>query len=172
MIRYSSRQWTMRIVGLMLLGMLGAANLVRSRFKLLATSLTSSPVQLLRTRLPPRPTRASGFFNFAAFKSRPYSLYVTGTFIGFLGIYTPLTFIAVSATRFAHPPVSPEFAFYLVSFSNVMSLLGRVSAGLLSDRFGCLNILCPSLLLAAVATFVWPLATTKATLIGISIAYG
>jgi len=81
-------------------------------------------------------------------------------------------FFAVSGTRFAHPPVDASFAFYFVSFSNAASLVGRVAAGLLSDRYGCLNTVAPLLLLAAGTTFAWPFCLTKQSLIGISVAYG
>ena len=41
----------------------------------------------LRRRLPPRKV-TGGLFNWAAFKSAPFTIYCASTFVNFLGIYT------------------------------------------------------------------------------------
>ena len=80
-----------------------------------------------------------------------------------------LTFIDLSATRIG---ISPEFSFYLLSITNAGSGLGRVSSGILADKFGVLTVIAPLTLLCAIMTYVWPFVTTKGSLIGIGIIYG
>ncbi|KAG8899407.1 hypothetical protein FRB99_006752 [Tulasnella sp. 403] len=142
--------WTMRILAFILLGQLALANL------------------LVRRRLPPVKV-AGGLFNLAAFNSAPYSIYVACVAIGFLGMYTCLTFLDVSAVVVG---VSPDFSFYLVSIANAGSGVGRIVSGLLSDRLGPMNVLIPFSLLAGVFTLVWPWCTSKPSLIAIALLYG
>jgi MFS transporter, MCT family, solute carrier family 16 (monocarboxylic acid transporters), member 10 len=93
-----------------------------------------------------------GLFNLQAFKSPPYSLYCASSFITWLGLYTgtrifspcseytlipsyhaALTYIDVSAIRMG---ISPTFSFYLVAIANCSSTLGRITAGVMSERVG------------------------------------
>ncbi|KAJ7087713.1 major facilitator superfamily domain-containing protein [Mycena crocata] len=143
-------QWTMRICGFMLLLTLGFANLTLAR------------------RLPPKNVKG-GLFNLAAFKSAPFSVFCVSGLMAFLGLYTVLTFIDVSAIRAG---VSPDFSFYLVSIANGCSLIGRVAGGIGSDKIGPLNVLIPMTLVAAGMTFAWPYAHTQASLIVIAALYG
>ena len=46
---------------------------------------------------------------------------------------TVLTYIDVSATKAG---VSEDFSFYLVSIANASSSLGRLGAGILTDKYG------------------------------------
>ncbi|KAF7296027.1 MFS domain-containing protein [Mycena kentingensis (nom. inval.)] len=142
--------WTMRVIGFILLCSLGCANL------------------LVRRRLPPKRV-PGGLLNPVAFKSLPYTVYCFSGVIAFLGLYTVLTYIDVSATSVG---ISPDFSFYLVSIANSASLLGRISAGLCTDRLGAINVLAPMSSLAAILTFLWPLAKTKSSLIAVAILYG
>lgn len=80
-----------------------------------------------------------------------------------------LTFIDLSATTIG---ISPEFSFYLLSIANAGSGLGRISSGLLADKFGPVTVTAPLTLVCAVMTYVWPFATTKGSLIVIGIIYG
>lgn len=145
------RKWTMRIVGLLILVVQGVAN-------------------LLVTRRLPATNHPGGLINPRAFKSIPYSLYVLGAFVGFLGMYTPLTFIDVSGITAAH--LNPDFSFYLVSITNASSLIGRVGGGLCSDKFGVINVLVGFNSVAALMTFVWPTVKSKGGLVAIAVTYG
>lgn len=140
----------MRIVGFILLVTLVAANL------------------LLKRRLPPVNV-SGGLFNLRAFKSPAFSLYCASTFTVFLGLYTVLTYIDVSATSVG---VSTEFSFYLVSIANASSGLGRYAAGVASDKFGPMNVMMPMTASAAAITFAWPFARSEASLIVVAILYG
>ena len=83
--------------------------------------------------------------------------------------FAVLTYIDLSATSIG---ISPKFSFYLVSITNAGSGLGRISSGLLADRFGALNVTGPLTLMCAVMTYIWPFVTTKGALIAIGIIYG
>lgn len=166
----------MRIVGLLVLAVQGVANLVGPLSILMiqpywatdGESITNR-IQLVARRLPAT-NHPGGLTNLRAFKSIPYSLYVLGSFVGFLGMYTPLTFIDVSGITTAH--LDPDFSFYLVSIANAASLIGRVGGGLCSDRFGVLNVLVGFNSAAAVTTFVWPAVKSKGGLVAIAVTYG
>ncbi|KIK51630.1 hypothetical protein GYMLUDRAFT_50448 [Collybiopsis luxurians FD-317 M1] len=142
--------WTMRILGLILLFALAVPNLTLAR------------------RLPPRNV-SGGLFNFAAFKDPPFSAYAIAVITGFLGLYTVLTYIEVSALSVG---VSPDLAFYLVSIANASSAFGRIIAGVMADRIGPLDFIAPTTLFAAALTFAWPFARVEASLIVIAILYG
>ncbi|KAJ7224086.1 major facilitator superfamily domain-containing protein [Mycena pura] len=143
-------QWTMRILALMLVCTLGFANLTLAR------------------RLPPKNVKG-GLLNLAAFKNPAFTVYCISGFVTFLGLYTVLTYIDVSAATFG---VSPDFSFYLVSISNGCSLFGRIGGGFASDKFGPLNVLIPMTLISAGMTFAWPHARTQSPLIVIAALYG
>ncbi|KAJ7491908.1 major facilitator superfamily domain-containing protein [Mycena latifolia] len=143
-------QWTMRICAFMLILTLGFANLVLVR------------------RLPPKNVKG-GLFNLKAFKSAAYSVYCASGFVTFLGLYTLLTYIDISAVFVG---VSPDFAFYLISIANGCSMFGRAAGGITSDKIGPLNVLTPMTLVAAGMTFAWPHARSQSSLIAIAALYG
>nr|GAT51720.1 predicted protein [Mycena chlorophos] len=142
--------WTMRICGFMLMLTLGFANLTLAR------------------RLPPKNV-SGGLFNPRAFLNPAYTVYCINGFVAFLGLYTLLTYVDLSAVAVG---VSPNFSFYLVAIANGSSLLGRIGGGLAADRFGALNVLAPMTLIAAGMTFAWPFAHTQNSLIVVSVFYG
>jgi len=80
-----------------------------------------------------------------------------------------LNYIDLSATAVG---ISPEFSFYLVSFANAGSGLGRISSGFFADKFGPLTVTAPLTLLCAIVTCVWPFATTKVSFVAIAVIYG
>ncbi|KAF5370194.1 hypothetical protein D9757_010621 [Collybiopsis confluens] len=142
--------WTMRILGFLMLFTLAFPNIV------------------LQRRLPPK--RASGgLFNLAAFRAAPFSVYCASSFIAFLGMYTVLTYIDISA---ASVGIDDNFSFYLVSITNAASAFGRLTSGIACDKFGAINFMAPMTLVAGVMTFAWPFARTKAEFIIIGIIYG
>ncbi|SJK98870.1 uncharacterized protein ARMOST_02143 [Armillaria ostoyae] len=143
-------KWTMRIIALILLLGLGLSNL------------------LIKRRFPPTDIRG-GLFNFHEFKSASFSLYCASTLTSFLGIYTVLTYIDVSATKVGVPE---DFSFYLVSIANCSSGFGRYFAGLLGDRIGAMNVMIPFTAASAIVTYSWPYARDQNSLITIAVIYG
>lgn len=143
-------QWTMRILGFMVLATLGWSSIV------------------LSLRIPPK-KMPGGMFNLSVFKSPVFSIYCASVFTCFLGIYTVLTYIDVGATRAG---ISPDFSFYLVSIANAASAPSRVLTGLLADRYGAVNVIVPMTLVAAALTFTWPYAKSEGSLIATALLYG
>ncbi|KAJ7876114.1 major facilitator superfamily domain-containing protein [Mycena olivaceomarginata] len=142
--------WTLRIMGFILLFSLGCANLT------------------VRRRLPPKHV-AGGLLNPAAFKNPAYTIYCISGIIAFFGLYTVLTYIDVSATFVG---ISPEFSFYLISMANGASLFGRLTAGVTTDKLGAVNVIVPFSAVAAIMTYVWPLARSKGSFVAVAIIYG
>ncbi|KAJ6496067.1 MFS general substrate transporter [Mycena sanguinolenta] len=142
--------WTTRVVALLLLFTTGIMNLC------------------LRRRLAPVKT-SGGVFNWRAFKYKPFRLYTLAISVCFFGLYTLLTYIDVSATNAG---VDPSFDVYLLAVANTSSGFGRVMTGLLADRIGCMSVMIPGTLLAAIVTYIWPFAHTLPSLIAIAIVYG
>ncbi|KAH7875005.1 major facilitator superfamily domain-containing protein [Lentinula edodes] len=143
--------WTMRILAFILL------------FSLCIPCFT------LARRLPPKAV-SGGLFNFRAFKdSPPFTVYCVGVVFLFLGLFTVMTYIDISAVTNG---VSPDYSFYLVSIVNASSLLGRVVSGILVDKTGAINFIAPTTFLAGIVTFAWPFATSKSSLTAIAVTYG
>ncbi|KIM36456.1 hypothetical protein M413DRAFT_78221 [Hebeloma cylindrosporum] len=142
--------WTMRCLGFILLAILGASNL------------------LIKRRLPPRRVEG-GLLNLRAFKSAPYSVYCASSFVTFLGIYTLLTYVGVSATSIG---ISSEFSFYFVAIANASSFFGRYTAGNLCDRLGPMNVMIPFTAVSGILTYAWPFAQSESSLIAVTVIYG
>ncbi|KAF5367908.1 hypothetical protein D9757_011252 [Collybiopsis confluens] len=145
--------WTVRIIGFILLVGLAVANLA------------------LKRRLPPSP-RSNGIFNlemFKSFKSPAFTIYCLSSFFIYLGFYTLLTYVSVTATSIG---ISESFSFYLVAIANASSGVGRVLAGWCGDKFGAMNILVPFTTLAGAMTCVWPFMQSKGGLIAVVVLYG
>ncbi|KXN87189.1 Riboflavin transporter MCH5 [Leucoagaricus sp. SymC.cos] len=142
--------WTMRIIGFILLVFTGICNLT------------------LKRRLPPVNVKG-GLLNLAAFKDPPFTIYCLSSFLTFLGIYTVLTYVNVSATQLGS---SPDLAFYFVAFANAASLFGRWMSGLLADKTGCMNIMIPFTFFAGILTYAWPFTHSTASLIVVTLIYG
>jgi len=144
-------KWGMRIMGFILLGTTGVANL------------------LLRTRLPPKKTRGK-LIDFNAFKNATYALYVAAIFIAFLGINTLAMYLDYAAIASGIPR---NFAPYLMTISNTGAVFGRLGAGFLGDIIGPMNVLILYGFLSAIVTFIWPTAMkAKGPAIVISLFYG
>jgi len=143
--------WTMRIIGFILLATTGTANLI------------------LRRRLPPKNVKG-GLFNLPAFKSAPYSFYAAAMCVGFLGMYTVLTYVDSAAVAAG---LDPEISFYLVAIANAGSFAGRLASGWLSSRLGPINVLVPFSVVAAIMTYIWPYTTNSVgAIIPVAIIYG
>ncbi|KAG2154112.1 MFS general substrate transporter [Suillus clintonianus] len=143
-------KWTMRVFGFILLTTLGLANL------------------LLKRRLPPVNVRG-GLFNLNVFRNTAYTIFCFAGILSFLGLYTELTYISVSAVTIG---VSKGFAFYIIAIANAASTFGRVSSGLLADKIGALNTMAAFTAIAGIMTFAWPFAKNESQLIGIAAVYG
>lgn len=109
------------------------------------------------------------FIDFSDFKSKPFVFYVACTFTAFLGLYTTLTFLSVSAVQIG---IDESLAFYLVAISNGSSALGRFLGGLYAFKYGPVNAMIFFTSIAGVLTYVWPFITSHSGFIGLSCVYG
>ncbi|KAK0451990.1 MFS general substrate transporter [Desarmillaria tabescens] len=142
--------WTMRIIAFILMFVLGIANLT------------------LKRRLPPANV-SGGILNLKAFRSAPYTIWFIASFIAFLGLYTVLTYISVSAAAYG---ISADTSFYMVSIVNASSRIGRIVAGIFIDRIGAVNYFGPATIITAGLTYVWPFARILPSMIIVAIIYG
>ncbi|KAH9941439.1 MFS general substrate transporter [Amylocystis lapponica] len=143
-------KWTMRIMGFLLIFLLGMCNLAAER------------------RLPPK-QNSGPFINLRSFRNPAYSIYTASSFVVFLGLYTVLTYIDVSA---AFVGVPTNTAFYLLPIANAGSTFGRIGGGLLADRVGAFNVMIPATFIAGILTYAWPFAKSTGANIVVAILYG
>ncbi|KIM54500.1 hypothetical protein SCLCIDRAFT_370864 [Scleroderma citrinum Foug A] len=124
---------------------------------------------LLRPRLPPSNVKG-GLFNWAAFKNPAFTFCVLAYNATLLGLFVPLIYLDLSAQASG---LSPNFTFYLIAIANCASLFGRLSSGILADRYGPLNTLIPFTLIGGVMSFAWPFVTSHIVpLVIVTIVYG
>ncbi|KAI0821879.1 MFS general substrate transporter [Trametes gibbosa] len=147
--RYSF-QWTLRITGFVVAAFLLILNVTIAR------------------RLPPK-LHSGPFFKYSLLKSKPYTVYTISLFVGFLGIYTCLTYLSLSGILVG---IDTDVAFYLVSIANACSLFGRLGGGIMADRYGGINALIPPTIIAGIMTYVWPFAKTTASMVVVTVIYG
>ncbi|KAH7883138.1 MFS general substrate transporter [Phlebopus sp. FC_14] len=146
-----SFQWTIRIMAFVLAAAVLIGNL------------------LLRPRLPPSKVRG-GMFNWAAFANPAFTFCVLAYNVTFLGLFVPLIYLDLSGQAGG---LSPSFTFYLIAIANCASLIGRISSGMLADKYGALNTLIPFTFVAGIVTYIWPYTASRvAPLVIISVLYG
>ncbi|KAH8910377.1 major facilitator superfamily transporter [Coniochaeta sp. PMI_546] len=92
-----------------------------------------------------------------------------GLAVAYIGLFIPFFYISSYATE---QGVRPETSFYLISALNGASLVGRVLAGHLADRWGHYNIIIMAMFASTVIAFSWTAATSLAGIVGIAISYG
>ncbi|KAL7753173.1 hypothetical protein RI367_001627 [Sorochytrium milnesiophthora] len=126
---------------------------------------------LARTRLPPKPAvPLRRLIDFGGYTDRRYLAYAVGGFLINMVMYLPYYYIQHFAELHG---VSDSVAGYLLSVINGASFFGRIIAGLLGDRYGRANILCPFTILCGVLCFVlWMPATGAVAMIAFCALYG
>ncbi|KAL4063341.1 MFS general substrate transporter [Scleroderma citrinum] len=124
---------------------------------------------LLRPRLPTSNVKG-GLFNWAAFKNPAFTCCVIAYNVTLLGLFVPLIYIDLSGQASG---LSPNFTFYLIAIANCASLIGRLSSGILADRYGALNALIPFTLIGGIMSFAWPYVTSHVVpLVIVTVVYG
>ncbi|PWY74481.1 MFS general substrate transporter [Aspergillus sclerotioniger CBS 115572] len=126
--------WTTRIIGFIALAGL------------------TVPLLILKRRLPP-PTQSRSLIDLAAFKEPPFLLFSFGLFFSFIGLYFPFFYLQSYFNDYLHNDTT--LAFYIFSILNATSVVGRITPGLLADRFGALNTLIPISILATILGYIW-----------------
>jgi MFS family permease len=105
---------------------------------------------IMKSRLPPR--KAGPLIEPSAFLQPSYSLYTTGAFLAFWGIYTPFFY----STSFTQKLGAPEnITQYVLSMMNAASVFGRILPNILADGLGPINVLVPTVVAAGILLFGW-----------------
>ncbi|KAG9047204.1 hypothetical protein FS837_002798 [Tulasnella sp. UAMH 9824] len=144
-------EWTVRILGFILLGLLAIFNvLVQPRKIYQKHEVPKTPLGTL-------------------FKNKPLMIYTAAITIVWLGMYTPLGFFDVSAQRIGVPP---SRSFYTIVAANASSGVGRFSSGFWADYLGSMNVLILFSSIAAVMAICWPYAHSFPSLLVVAILYG
>lgn len=140
--------WTVRIIGFIMLALLGLACIA------------------IRARLPSRKER---FFLLSAFKEPPFFTLVGATFLLLFGIFIPIFYLPTYA---AEHGMSSQLSSYLVSILNGASFFGRVIPGILADKVGRLNMLCGFGICTGILILCWQKTSTNASIIVFAALYG
>ncbi|KAL4780273.1 MFS general substrate transporter [Aspergillus varians] len=143
--------WTTRIIAFIALGGL-------------LFSLT-----VMKPRLPP-PRQARKLFDKNAFKEPPFIILSLALFTSFIGLYFPFFYLPTFFTTSLHS--NQNIAFYSLAVLNAASVFGRITPGLLADRFGSLNTIIPISLIATILAFAWIGIKNEAGTLVFAIIYG
>ncbi|KAI6138382.1 hypothetical protein BKA82DRAFT_4237407 [Pisolithus tinctorius] len=106
-----------------------------------------------------------GLLHLSAFRNLAYIIYYISGILCFFGLCT------VTCQCYGGGRVEQLFIL-LVAIVNATTGLGRLSAGLLADRIGPLNVMIPFTGLVGILTFAWPYASSRGALVAISVIYG
>ncbi|EME77224.1 uncharacterized protein MYCFIDRAFT_191418 [Pseudocercospora fijiensis CIRAD86] len=142
--------WATRVIGFIMLGTLAISNAV------------------LKVRVLPAGRRK--FLELAAWKEVPYTFFVLGTFVGFLGLYTPFFYIQTYAIQTGI--ASPHLGFYLLAILNAASTFGRVIPNFIADRLGPFNVIIPCTFATGLLCLCLIAAKSIASVIVIAALYG
>ncbi|RAH66743.1 major facilitator superfamily protein [Aspergillus aculeatinus CBS 121060] len=142
--------WTIRVAGFVALFGLGISCAV------------------LRVRVLPASRRK--LIDWPAFREAPYTLFVIGLFLCFMGLYTPFYYLQSVAIQ--NHLTSEHLAFYLVPIMNATSTLGRLAPGYLSQWIGSLNILILCALSSGLLVLCIIAVQTQGSLLAICALYG
>lgn len=146
--------WATRILGFILVALLIVANL------------------LIRSRLPRKKYEAASVLpDLAVFKDPIFSLVTVGIFLLESALFVPITYITSYAVSHG---ASSAFGVQILALLNAGSVVGRLLAGWLADRFGRFNMLILTVALCTIANLaLWlPAGGSKALLIVFALLFG
>ena len=146
-------EWAVRAVALLLLVLLGLANLT-----LRVRGVTEGKSQ--RRSLIDRD----------AFRDWPYIFFVGGCFAVFLGMYTPFVYIQTYALD--HEIASPQLALYMLAILNSSSIFGRILPALLAQKVGPMNMIILTAIVLAITSLSLIAATTLSRLLVTILVHG
>ncbi|KIW08340.1 uncharacterized protein PV09_01258 [Verruconis gallopava] len=142
--------WAVRIIGFLCLATL------------------SVPLLAMKVRVLPAAKRP--LVDWSALRQPEYVLFVTGSFVGFLGLYS--LFFYVQSYAIAKGLMDRNLAFYLLSMLNAASAFGRTVPNLVADKIGPLNCLTPAAIMSGVVIALLIPANSSAALIVLVLLFG
>ncbi|KZT01355.1 monocarboxylate permease [Laetiporus sulphureus 93-53] len=125
----------------------------------------------IRTRLPPsRNITLRGLVDLEGFRDWKYVCASIGAFLVFYAVFTPYFYIQIYANMQGVPN---SLAIYLLPIINAFGTPSRIIPGIMADKWGCLNVLVPSTLIASIFTLaLWLPARSAASITAYAAMYG
>ena len=142
--------WTIRIIG----------------FIMLVLNIVS--IALFKTRLPPR--KSGPVVEWAAFKDLPYSLYCTGMFFSFWGLYFAFFYIGSYGRNVLGATYQQSINLLIVTVC--MGFVFRLVPTYFADKVGALNVLIPFVFMCGIMMFGWIGIHSIGALYAFAIVYG
>jgi MFS family permease len=163
-------EWTMRIVGFIMMPLLAVSCLCCRPPKAPAAMKT----------LPERPDANEGAIpdqepvntprtGFSILREPKMQVTCLAFFVTYFGMFSPFFFTTSYAVA---QGFSADLSFYTISIINGASFFGRIIPGILADRYGRFNTCIVATLLSGVIALCWTTATSVAGLVVWSAAYG
>ncbi|KAF8860861.1 MFS general substrate transporter [Acephala macrosclerotiorum] len=140
--------WSIRILGFIMLALLGPACFA------------------IRARLPPR---VSSFFLPSAFKEITYVSLLGASFLTVMGVFMPFFYLPSFAIAMG---MSTQLASYVVSILNGASFSGRVIPGVLGDKLGRLDAFATAAFASGILILCMQAINSNAGIIVFSALYG
>ncbi|KIL86118.1 hypothetical protein FAVG1_10514 [Fusarium avenaceum] len=110
-------------------------------------------VVCMKTRLPPG--KSGRVVEWVAFKQLDYTFFTIGMFFNFWAVFVGYYYIAPYSRDIITPSLTYTQSLNLLLILNGVGVFGRMISNHYADTFGPLELLIPTCLLAAVATFSW-----------------
>lgn len=143
--------WTVRTIGFLMLA-------------IHAVTLAFS-----KPRLPPR--KSGALVEWTAFKEPPYTLFSTGMFLVFLGLYPAFYYVGSFGRNILGITEADSINYLLIL--NGIGLVGRIVPAHFADRyFGPLNTLIPFVFVSGLLLYCWAAVNSKGGLGGFVVVYG
>lgn len=135
-------------------------------FMSLATLIVSNLVMEVRA-LPPAKRK---IVDLPAFKELPYTFFVAGCFLAFMGLYAP--FFYVEFYSISYKITNENLAFYTLAIINSASVFGRIVPNFIADKVGPLNIIIPACFISGIICLCLIPVRTVGPLIVVCLLYG
>lgn len=122
----------------------------------------------LKVRVLPAGRRK--FIDLTAWKEAPWLLFTFGSFLAFMGLYSP--FFYIQSYVIEAGIMDANLAFYLLSILNACSTFGRIIPGFVGDKIGPLNMITPCAVMSGVMCLCLISAHTTSSVIAVIAFYG
>lgn len=122
-----------------------------------------------KPRLPPR--KSGPLVEWKAFRELPYTLFATGMFLSFWGLYFAFYYVGSFGRNVLG--ISQKESINNLLILNGVGLVGRLVPAYFADRYlGPLNTLVPFVFVSGLLIYCWAAVTSRSGLIGFSVVYG
>lgn len=135
-------------------------------FIALATLIVPNAVMKMRVKPPAK----RALLDLSAFRETPYIFFTLGSFLGFMGLYTPFFYVQLYAIE--KGITDTNLGFYLISILNTASIFGRIFPNIAADRIGAFNTIVPCAILAGILSLCLIPISSVGPIIVFLILYG